>query len=63
MIDILKRNKENLIFYIIILITSLIFTKYYYLLTYESYPPAYASNVAEFTADKVFKKIFSTIAK
>ena len=52
-------NLQKLILrYIFYIFVSLAFTKYYYLLTYESYPPAYASNVAEFTADKVFQKRF-----
>ena len=61
---IIKENNANFsllkstLKYILYVLVSLIFTKYYYLLTYESYPPAYASNVAEFTADKVFQKRF-----
>ena len=37
---------------------ALVFTKYYFLLTSEYYPPAYADKVAKFEADKVFQKRF-----
>ena len=37
---------------------ALVFTKYYFLLTNEYYPPAYADKIAEFDADKVFQKRF-----
>ena len=39
-------------------LVSLIFTKYYFLLTNEYYPPAYAYKIANFEADKVFQKRF-----
>ena len=40
------------------LVLSLIFTKYYFLFTNEYYSPAYAENIANFEADKVFQKRF-----
>lgn len=40
------------------MLVSLIFTKYYFLLTNEYYPPAYANKIASFQADKVFQKRF-----
>ena len=58
-------NKFNLhyriaihIQYIVFIFISLIFTKYYFLLTNEYYPPAYAYKIANFEADKVFQKRF-----
>jgi len=36
----------------------MIFTKYYFLLTNEYYPPAYAYKIANFEAEKVFQKRF-----
>ena len=45
-------------YYIIIFVVSLIFTKYYFLLTNEYYPPAYSERIADFVADKVFQKRF-----
>ena len=38
------------------LLISLVFTKYYFLLTNEYYPPAYAYRIANFEAEKVFQK-------
>ena len=60
-----QMNKFNLhyrigihIQYIVFIFISLIFTKYYFLLTNEYYPPAYAYKIANFEADKVFQKRF-----
>jgi len=40
------------------MLISLVFTKYYFLLTNEYYPPAYAYKIANFEAEKVFQKRF-----
>lgn len=42
----------------VLVLVSLVFTKYYFLFTNEFYPPAYAENIANFEADKVFQKRF-----
>ena len=42
----------------VLVFVSLVFTKYYFLFTNEFYPPAYAENIANFEADKVFQKRF-----
>ena len=42
----------------ILALVALVFTKYYFLLTNEYYPPAYAEKIASFEADKVFQKRF-----
>lgn len=42
----------------LLVIVALVFTKYYFLLTNEYYPPAYAKKIANFEADKVFQKRF-----
>ena len=42
----------------ILALVALVFTKYYFLLTNEYYPPAYTYNIALFEADKVFQKRF-----
>ncbi len=39
---------------------ALVFTKYYFLLTNEFYPPSYAYKIASFEAHKVFQKRFLT---
>ena len=44
----------------VLILTALAFTKYYFLLTNEYYPPAYAEKIASFEADKVFQKRFLT---
>ena len=46
------------IHHLVFLVISLIFTKYYFLLTNEYYPPAYAYKIANLEADKVFQKRF-----
>ena len=51
-----RNNKENNIFFITVFITSLVFTKYYFLFTNEYYPPAQSDLIAKFEADKVFQK-------
>jgi len=42
----------------VLIFVALIFTKYYFLLTNEYYPPSFARNIADFEADKVFQKRF-----
>ena len=42
----------------VLAIVALVFTQYYFLLTNEYYPPAYADKIASFQADKVFQKRF-----
>ena len=42
----------------VLAVTSLVFTKYYFLLTNEYYPPAFSEKIANFEADKVFQKRF-----
>jgi hypothetical protein len=42
----------------ILFLVALVFTKYYFLLTSEFYPPAYTYKIASFEADKVFQKRF-----
>ena len=51
-----SNNKEKNIFFITVFITSLVFTKYYFLFTNEYYPPAQSDLIAKFEADKVFQK-------
>ena len=55
-----KKNNtiQHLLFIAVLALVSLIFTKYYFLLTNEYYPPAYAYKIANFEADKVFQKRF-----
>lgn len=55
---IIKDNNkiQYLLFITVLVLVSLIFTKYYFLLTNEYYPPAYAYKIANFEADKVFQK-------
>lgn len=48
------RNRFLTIFLAVIF--SLVFTKYYFLLTHEYYEPASSAKMAEFEADKVFQK-------
>ena len=57
---IIKENNtiHYLLFIAVLALVSLIFTKYYFLLTNEYYPPAYAYKIANFEADKVFQKDF-----
>ena len=58
-VTIKNRNTIQYLFFLSILVlVSLIFTKYYFLLTNEYYPPAYAYKIANFEADKVFQKRF-----
>lgn len=42
----------------VLVLVALIFTKYYFLLTNEYYPPGYSHKIASFEADKVFQKRF-----
>ena len=42
----------------VLILVALLFTKYYFLLTNEYYPPSFARNIADFQADKVFQKRF-----
>jgi len=42
----------------VLVVVALVFTKYYFLLTNEYYPPAYAHKIASLEADKVFQKRF-----
>ena len=42
----------------VLAVIALVFTKYYFLLTNEYYPPAYSEKIANFEADKVFQKRF-----
>jgi len=57
---IIKKNNtiQFLLFIAILVLVSLIFTKYYFLLTNEYYPPSFAEKIASFEADKVFQKRF-----
>ena len=57
---IIKGNNaiQHLLLLVVLVLISLIFTKYYFLLTNEYYPPAYAYKIANFEADKVFQKRF-----
>jgi hypothetical protein len=52
------KNKHGIIYTFLVFAVSLIFTKYYFLLTNEYYAPAYSSTIAEYKADKVFQKRF-----
>jgi hypothetical protein len=54
----LRINKREACFLAVAGILSLVFTKYYFLLTSEYYPPAYSEKIAAFEADKVFQKRF-----
>ena len=58
MFHFLRYDKENLFFFIIVFVISLVFTKYYFLYTHEYYPPAQSDRIANFEADKVFQKRF-----
>ena len=53
-----KNTIQFLFFTTVLVLVSLVFTKYYFLLTNEYYPPAYAYKIAEFEANKVFQKRF-----
>jgi len=53
-----KNTIQHLFFLSVLVLVSLIFTKYYFLLTNEYYPPAYTYKIAEFEANKVFQKRF-----
>lgn len=52
----MKIPSNRIVLFIVIVITSLLFTKYYFLFTHEYYEPASSERMAEFTADKVFQK-------
>jgi hypothetical protein len=51
-------NKQRVIYLFFVFAVSLIFTKYYFLLTNEYHPPGYSSTIADLKADKVFQKRF-----
>ena len=48
--------RNQALFFVGYVLVSLLFTKYYFLFTYEYYEPASSKRMADFTADKVFQK-------
>tara|TARA_B100001057_G_scaffold493943_1_gene589449 strand:- start:861 stop:1883 length:1023 start_codon:yes stop_codon:yes gene_type:complete len=48
----------HLLFFFTAMVTSAVFTKYYFLFTHEYYPPAQSDKIADFSAAKVFQKRF-----
>lgn len=52
----MKIFRNRTLFFVVTVLASLLFTKYYFLLTHEYYEPASSKRMADFKADKVFQK-------
>lgn len=48
--------RNRTLFFVVTVLVSLLFTKYYFLFTHEHYEPASSERMADFKADKVFQK-------